>query len=169
MKIKIRDFTQEDIINKINWVNDSENNEFLHYDLPLVYDNTLNWFNNKGSNRYDGVIEFDEVPVGLIGLLSIDNKAHKAEIYILIGNRDYKNKGIAYNSIKLLLEKGFNDFELNKVYLYTETSNIAAQKLFKKVGFKKEGLHKDDIMNKYNVLVDRYSYGILKEDFFENE
>lgn len=169
MKLKIKDFTKTDIKNKVDWVNDPENNEFLHYDLPLEYDNTLNWFNNKSSNRYDGVIQYEGIPVGLIGLLNIDNKTHKAEIYILIGNHNYKNKGIAYNSIKQLLEKGFIDFSLNKIYLYTETKNVAAQKLFEKVGFKKEGLHKDDVVNKYKVLVDRYSYAILKDDFFDNE
>ena len=81
MNIKVRDFCESDIDNKIKWINDDKINRFLHYDLPLVKEKTKTWFNNikNVTNRYDAVIEVDGVPVGLIGLLSIDSKNKKAE------------------------------------------------------------------------------------------
>ena len=35
MPVTIRRFEKRDIPDKVTWVNDTENNRFLHYDLPL--------------------------------------------------------------------------------------------------------------------------------------
>lgn len=167
MNIAIRKFEEKDIPNKIKWINDSNNNKYLHYNLPLKYDKTLNWFlnNKERTDRYDAVIEAEGVPVGLIGLLSIDKKNSKAEYYITIGEDKYKGKGIAKLASEILLEYAFEKLQINKVYLFTETENIKAQKLFKKIGFKKEGLLKEDVKN-INGFVDRYVYEICKDDYY---
>ena len=167
MKVSIRKFEKKDIPNKINWINDERNNQYLHYDLPLEYDKTVKWFikNKDRTDRYDAVIEADGISVGLIGLLSIDKKNSKAEYYIVLGENKFKGKGIAKLASELILEYAFKEIGLNKIYLYTETNNIRAQRLFEKVGFKKEGLLKEDIKNGNN-LVDRYVYGICKKDYY---
>lgn len=164
-KISIRKFKKEDIDNKIRWINDSENNEFLHYDLPLEYEKTLKWFmNNKDRmDRFDAVIEYNAMPVGIIGLLNIDYKNKKAEFYITVGEKDYKGKGIAYKASMELLKYAFNDLGLNKIYLYTETENKIAQKLFEKLGFTREGLLKYDVIIK-DKKKDRYIYAIFKNE-----
>lgn len=162
MKVTIRDFKIEDIQNKIKWVNDQDNNEFLHYELPLEYEKTLRWFENKNNkNRYDAVIEYDSVPVGLIGLINIDGVLKKAEYYILLGDRVYSGKGIAKEATKLILEYAFYKLHLNKIYLYTETGNYRAQNLFESVGFRKIGFLMDDTLNRDGQFVDRFIYEIL--------
>lgn len=162
MEIKIREFSEKDIPYKVKWINDESNNKYLHYDLPLREDKTLVWFkNNKDrTDRLDLIITFNDKPIGLIGLLDIDNKNKKAEYYICMGEEKYKGKGLAYNASKLLIEYAYNELHLNKVYLHTEKNNIAAQKLFEKIGFEKEGLLKHDLI--YNgKKKDRYIYGII--------
>ena len=74
--ISIRQFEKRDIPKKVEWINNPENNRYLHYDLPLQADKTELLFDRyRGrTDRYDAVIEADGVPVGLIGLLSIDGK-----------------------------------------------------------------------------------------------
>lgn len=165
-KVSIRKFNEKDINNKIKWINDSDNNKFLHYDLPLEYSKTLNWYNNNkdNTNRYDAVIEFENIPVGLIGLLNIDKKNLKAEYYIVIGEKQYKGLGIAKKATLLLLEYAFNELKLNKIYLYTEIDNISAQKLFEKIGMSREGLLKSDLFYN-NKFVDRYIYSISCEEY----
>lgn len=71
--VNIRPFTENDILNKVRWINDCENNKFLHYELPLDEDKTRAWFhkNKDRADRYDAIIEYDRNPVGVIGLLSI--------------------------------------------------------------------------------------------------
>lgn len=166
MQITIRKFGKADIENKVKWINDLNNNQYLHYNLPLEYKKTLEWYlaNVSNNNRYDAVIEADGVAVGIIGLLEIDYKNLKAEYYITLGEQNYKGKGISYKASLLLLEYAFFELKINKVYLYTEVDNIPAQRLFEKVGFKKEGLLKEDLI--YNGRkVDRFFYGITANEY----
>ncbi len=166
MKVTIREFTFEDIALKVNWINNPENNQFLHYDLPLEYEKTCIWFEkNRGrTERYDAVIEVNGTPVGLIGLLSVDRKNQKAEYYVSMGETRFKGHGVASKASELLLEYAFRDLKLEKVYLYTETENKVAQKLFERVGFKKEGILKHDLLSR-GRFVDRIAYGITKADY----
>lgn len=170
MKISIRKFESKDIPKKVEWINNSENNKYLHYDIPLKIEKTEKWFeNNKDrTNRFDAVIEADGVPCGTIGLLSIDQKNKKAEYYIAMGEISLKGKGVSTNASKLLLEYAFNVLKLNRVYLFTEKENLIAQKLFEKVGFIREGLIREDIISR-GKYVDRYIYGICKKDFLSEE
>lgn len=166
MKITIRQFEKSDIPKKVEWVNNPENNQFLHYDIPLSVEKTERWFDSHlgEETRFDAVIEADGLPVGTIGLLSIDRKNSKAEYYIAMGETAYKRKGVAKEASRLLLQYGFEKLGLNRIYLFTETGNIAAQRLFERVGFQPEGTIREDIMRNGNY-VDRIMYGYLKSGY----
>ncbi|WP_065219513.1 MULTISPECIES: GNAT family N-acetyltransferase [Butyricimonas] len=166
-KTSIRLFNERDIPCKVRWINDSGNNKFLHYDLPLDEDKTRVWFHkNEGrSDRYDAVIEYGDKPVGIIGLLSIMDG--RAEYYITLGESQYKGKGIARDASILLLKYAFEELKLREVYLYTEVDNIPAQRLFEKCGFVKYRLDKNSAVNR-GKSVDRYYYVITASEFREN-
>lgn len=167
MDVSIRKFEKKDIPNKVKWINDPQNNAFLHYDLPLDEAKTERWFeaNKDRLDRYDAIVEMNGVAVGIIGLLSIDRINKKAEYYVTIGERAYLGKGIAGRATRLLLEYAFDELSLNRVYLYTEVDNVAAIKLYERIGFRCEGLLKNDLFFK-GRYVDRYIYGITKKDFY---
>ncbi len=167
MGIGLREFQTQDVPLKVKWINDPENNKYLHYDLPLKESKTYEWLASvKHSNhREDLVITLDGNPVGIIGLLNIDYKNKKAEFYICLAEE--KGKGIANIATKLLLkEYAHKKHSLIKVYLHTEVNNIGAQNLFEKAGFEKEGRLKNDIIHQGNVI-DRYIYGIDVNEFFQ--
>lgn len=166
VRVTIRRFERTDVPKKVEWVNNPENNQFLHYDIPICVEKTEKWFDSHlgEDTRYDAVIEADRVPVGTIGLLSIDRKNSKAEYYIAMGVTSYKGKGIAKEASLLILQYGFETLLLNRIYLYTEVENVAAQKLFEKVGFVREGLIRQDILS-HGKYADRYAYGYLREDW----
>lgn len=172
--INLRLFKKSDVDLKVKWINDEEINKFLHYDLPLCPDRTLNWFNKIMSDSaredyvYEAKTDKGNIPIGLIGLLGIDNKNRKAEFYIVNGEKKYWGKGLASQATQLFLEKVFLKYNLNKVYLYTEVDNVPAQKLFEKVGFQKEGLLKEDLIY-MGQKIDRYYYAIYREDFFNEQ
>lgn len=166
VKVTIRQFERTDIPKKVEWINNPENNQFLHYDIPICVEKTEKWFDSHidEDTRYDAVIEVEEVPVGTIGLLNIDRKNRKAEYYIAMGETLYKGKGVAKEASRLILQYAFEVLDINRIYLFTESENIVAQKLFERVGFVEEGLIRQDIMS-HGKLVDRYVYGILREDW----
>ena len=166
--VHIRPFEEKDISNKIKWINNPKNNMYLHYDLPLEFDKTLEWFkkNKERTDRYDAVIQVNNIAVGLIGLLGIDKKNRKAEFYISMGEEEYKGKGVAYKACKILLAYSFKELNLNKVYLNVDADNIAACRLYEKVGFVCEGVFKEDMFFR-GKFIDRKRYAILRESFYE--
>ena len=139
---------------------------YLHYDLPLEYEKTAVWYRRikDVDTRIDGVIECDGVPVGLIGLLGIDRKNLKAEYYICMGEQGFKGRGVAKSASMLLLDYAFGELGLNKVYLYTEEEHLAAQRLFDRLGFEREGLLKNDLIHNGRII-NRYAYGLLREGY----
>ena len=86
----------------------------------------------------------------------------------MIGCHEYKGRGIASKATELILKYGFYKLGLNKIYLYTEIGNIAAQKLFEKIGFKKEGLLKNDLICN-GRKIDRFVYALLAEEYVRNK
>lgn len=160
--VAVREFVLSDIDNKVEWINDERNNSYLHYDIPLSKEKTTMWFNNKKKNRLDCVIEYNHIPVGLIGLIDIDEFNKKAEFYISMGVHEYKRKGIASKASKMILQHAFEDLQLNKVYLNVDEDNLAAQKLYEKLDFKLEGRFVKDIVHR-GVFVNRLRYAIFNE------
>jgi RimJ/RimL family protein N-acetyltransferase len=164
-EITLREFEESDIDNKIHWINDPINNKYLHYDIPLEFEKTLNWYRNKNNQtRLDLVIEYNSVPVGLIGLLNIDKINNKAEYYICLGETQYKGKGIAKIATQLLVSYGFYNIGLNKIYLNVDSENTVACKLYEKSGFLCEGEFKKDLVHR-GKYIDRKRYAILRENF----
>lgn len=163
MNVTLRDFEEADVPQKVEWINNSENNQFLHYDLPLEIDKTVQWFRNKdNTKRLDCIIEYESVPVGLIGLLQIDRINMKAEYYITIGETGYKQKGIATKATKAILEYAFTKLKLHKVYLTVDARNERAIRLYEKVGFKQEGYFVDDLFcPRDSEFIDRERYAVV--------
>ena len=161
--VVLRTFEEKDIPLKVEWINDPANNQYLHYDLPLKIDKTIKWFYEKDNDhRLDSMIVYQNIPVGLIGLLQIDRSNSKAEYYITIGDRRFKNKGIATKATQAILNYAFNELYLHKVYLTVDSLNSVAIHLYEKVGFKQEGYFVDDLFSSRNQeFINRNRYAIL--------
>ena len=140
MQVSIRAFRAEDIPYKIRWINDPDNNRYLHYNLPLTEAGTTQWFQKicHAKDRYDCTITANGVPCGVIGLLRIDSAKRDAEYYITVGEPSLKRKGIAVSATKILMDYAFSSLRLDAVYLYTEPDNLPARNLFCKLGFTEE-------------------------------
>ena len=166
MSVTIRMFERGDVPLKVRWINDPRNNRYLHYNLPLTEEGTYRWFEGIAGrdDRLDMTIELDGVPVGVIGLLSIDRVNRKAEYYVTLGEPAAAHRGVATKATRLLLDRAFRTMGLDRVYLYTERENLAAQRMFERVGFRREGLLEGDIVYAGRV-VDRYVYGLSSDEY----
>lgn len=163
MDVTLREFEASDVPKKVEWINNPENNKYLHYDLPLKVDKTLEWFHKKdNTRRLDCVIEYENQPVGLIGLLQIDKANSKAEYYITIGETNYKKRGIATKATKAILEYAFSELHLHKVYLTVDAENESAIALYEKAGFRQEGHFVDDLFSPRTLdFIDRKRFAVL--------
>lgn len=165
MDVTLREFEESDIPLKVEWINNPANNKFLHYELPARVDKTIKWFHEKdNTKRIDCTIEYNGIPVGVIGLLQIDKVNSKAEYYITIGDTSFKRKGIATKATKAIIDYGFNILKLHKIYLTVDSRNEGAIKLYKKFGFIQEGYFVDDLFcDRKSEFIDRERYAVIQK------
>ena len=117
--IKLRRMDEGDLENKVRWFNDPQVNKTLILNETLELDKTLKWFQKikEDKSRIDFVIETDTGrPVGLIGLVEIDRKHKTAEIFIVIGEKDYWGKGIMLRAESMLIRWAFENLDLYRIW-----------------------------------------------------
>jgi RimJ/RimL family protein N-acetyltransferase len=85
--------------------------------------------------------------IGNCTYYAIDHKRGEAEIGIMIGNRDYWDKGYGADAVTHLLDHIFGQTGLERLYLKTLVDNTRAQKCFAKCGFTPCGNLKRDNYN----------------------
>ena len=74
------------------------------------------------------------VMVGRINLSVLENNRKTAEIGYRIGE-NVSNLGYASEAVKLVLEKAFTTYDLNRIIAGTATGNLASQRVLLKNGF----------------------------------
>jgi RimJ/RimL family protein N-acetyltransferase len=73
--------------------------------------------------------------IGNCTYYGIDQVKREAELGIIIGDRNYWDKGYGASTVSALLNHIFQNTRLNRIYLKTLSANIRAQKCFAKCGF----------------------------------
>lgn len=101
----------------------------------------------------------------LIGSISLMlNKIHKkAELGYWIGV-PYWKKGYCTEASQRIIEFGFRELQLNRIYALAMVDNVGSWRVMEKVKMKYEGTRRQDVI-KNGVSVDLKSYGILREEF----
>ncbi len=171
-KIYLLPLEEEDLHQRVIWLNDPETQKYLSYDTPVSYSKTKMWFSkviNDPSRREFSIYEKDtDRKIGFCGLIHIENKFKKAELHIVIGVREKHNKGIGTDVIKILTMYGLKELGLHRIYSYALTENIASHNAFLKAGWKEEGILREDAFS-HGAFKDRYIMGILKNDIGEHK
>ena len=78
--------------------------------------------------------------IGRVGCFAIDRKEGQAELGIVIGEKDYWGQGYGSDAVITFLQHIFETEGLQRVYLFTFTHNLRAQRCFAKCGFKRMGV-----------------------------
>ncbi len=73
--------------------------------------------------------------IGNCSYYNISKTRGEAELGIMIGNRNYWNKGYGTDIVTTLVNHIFRQTNLKRIYLKTLASNSRAQKCFQKCGF----------------------------------
>lgn len=77
--------------------------------------------------------------IGNCSYYHYDPRRNETEVGILIGDRDYWDKGYGTEAVSLLLGYLFGEKKLQRIYLRTLSWNTRAQKSFDKAGFRRCG------------------------------
>ena len=157
--IKIRKHLQKDIPYRVKWLNNPHVNKFIGDELgqKTNLQKEKKWFTNykKAKNKKFFTICDDSKPIGFLGLSNISNPNKNADLFIAIGEDDYRGKGIGKISMKWIIDYGFTKLKLHKINLGVTKDNISAVKLYQSLGFVIEGEMRDEVFYEgkfYNFL-----------------
>jgi len=121
----------------------------------------INFRRQKNPEEVVFAIEINGEAVGSIGLHKINYK-HKAELGYWLG-REYWGRGIMTNVVKKVVNFGFRDLKLNRIYARVFLSNKGSARVLEKNRFKCEGIANKDI-KKGNKFVDAYIFAKIKKE-----
>jgi len=109
-------------------------------------------------------IVVDDKKIGQVNSNEIDKENKRVELDIIIGRKEYLDQGYGPEALEILISYLFDNFDLNKVWIQSRNNNPRAMNAYKKVGFKQEGLlrQQDYFEGKF---VDCTSFGLLKGEF----
>jgi len=79
-------------------------------------------------------------PIGSLTLSDINGVHGRAELGVMIGEKDRWARGYGTDAIRLALRYAFDHLGLRKVYLITDVDNERAIRCYEKCGFVREGL-----------------------------
>ena len=124
----------------------------------------------KNLNGYNFaiVLKDSDKLIGNCSLEDMDLIHRNAVLGIFIGDEEERGKGYGKEAIKLLLEYGFNNLNLNNIMLNVYSFNTRAIKVYESLGFKKCGTrHKSHYFK--GQYYDEIQMEILKEEYNEIE
>ncbi len=123
----------------VNWLNDEETNKYLLQQDSITYSDLKEYILKKMEKKnclfYAIICNKTNNHIGNIKLEPIDFKKGLATIGIIIGNKDYWNKGYGTNTIELII-KNLKKLKISTLNLSVSKENIPAIKLYTKLGFK---------------------------------
>jgi RimJ/RimL family protein N-acetyltransferase len=144
--IKLVRLTETDLPILFRWINDEELVSFSAVYKPVSWEEHLAWFEKVKVQKEVSIFgirlnDTDQL-IGSCQLRSIQSVANSAELRIRIGESFAQSKGYGSEAVRLLVNFGFANLKLDRVYLYVFTDNERAVKAYMKNGFIKEGILK---------------------------
>lgn len=165
-RIRLRPLRYGDIHILYKWINDYELMKFMHLFRPVSESEQRDWFNSLSKNNeiFFGIeLKENEKLIGRCRLYKISQIDKTAKINIFIGEKSLRHKGYAKEAMKIIIDYAFNYLNFRKIWSELCVDNKPVINLYKKLGFKDEGL-----LRKHYFLNGSYRdilvVGLLKND-----
>ena len=165
-KVVLRPIEMSDAPRFVVWLNDPAVNKFV-LKRSITLNEEQKWIRSlkkaKKTEHHFAIDTNKGVHVGSIALfVKIPNQM--ATFGILIGDKNYWNKGYGTDATKTILEYGFNRLKLHRIQLEVYKYNPRAIRVYKKLSFKLEGIRRQSNLYK-GTFYDDLIMGILKSEW----
>ena len=153
------------------WEIDPAVTRYLSYDEGRTYEDVVSeaYANKADDTKIDYTIvdKASGEPIGRIFISRIDSHSDSLDITkIYIGNGDYRGIGAAREVMEELLKYCFLFLHMERVTLDFYTGNEIASALYRKMGFKDEGVARNST-KKDGKYYDLNLMSMLRSEFFE--
>jgi len=164
--VLLKPLEQKHSAKMFEWINTKELVEFNSYFKEVSLEDHNKWFERVRQDKSMSIFAIELANGEFIGtcqLHSIHPVYRNAELQIRIGEAQEHGKSYGTKACRLLLKHGFEDLNLKRIYLSVFEGNERAVRLYKKLGFKEEGLFREHcfINGKFVNLV---MMGLLKNE-----
>lgn len=144
-RLIIRNYNPEEDLDLFKrWLSDESGRHFL---LSQVTAKTQDFDElvAEKTNIFGVITLHDSTPIGSVAFLNYDDYQKKAELRKLIGEVNMRGKGLAKEATKLWITFGKTVMGIKKIYLNTLNTNIRNVKLNEELGFKVEGILRNEV------------------------
>jgi len=142
-RVGLRPPQRESIDSYLAWMSDLDILQFILRVRPMGRAEEEEWFVNLSKRPDDVVFEIVSreggVPIGSCGLHRISASNRSAELGIVIGEKEYWNRGFGREAMNLLCGYGFGVLNLNRIGLSVYDYNARGIRCYERVGFRHEG------------------------------
>jgi RimJ/RimL family protein N-acetyltransferase len=161
-QIMLKTFTSASIDDFMEWATDDEVTKYMMWNSYTSRNEAESFFTNVvEKHAWFKAIYLDKK---VIGSITLDKGkgvySCKAELGYVIA-RKYWGNGCATQAIKLTIEAGFNDLDVERIEAYVDPTNIGSQRVLEKNKFTRECLLKKYVVHK-GIVKDRFIYSFLK-------
>tara|TARA_Y100000294_G_C8511209_1_gene318894 strand:+ start:286 stop:780 length:495 start_codon:yes stop_codon:yes gene_type:complete len=97
---------------------------------------------SKKENIYYTVFSKTERPIGFVALINTDYIDRSGQIWYVMGDKNYRGKGLMTLAVELFLEIVKDELGLHTVYTWIVEDNLRSIKVLEKNGFSQMGIQK---------------------------
>lgn len=171
-RVIVRSMTQTDVPKLVQWKNDPEIADLVR-GAPIYTNLTMETKRfEKGLQNGEAlrliISTIDCEPIGFMVISDLDKPNKKANIGMLIGEKDFWNQGVGSQAMEIILKYFFDNLDFNRIGLEVFEYNLRARHMYEKVGFTVEGVQRQGLLREdkfYDVIL----MGITKEDYNRNQ
>jgi ribosomal-protein-alanine N-acetyltransferase len=169
-RVVLRPLTPEDAAVLASWVNDDDVTYFMFTgQRPAAVARVAEEIRRQGEDSAHIVFVVEDratgKPIGTAGLYDAHTTARKAEFRVLLGDREFWNKGYGTEITELLTFYGFDRLNLNKVWLGVIVENAGAVRAYEKAGFRVEGRLRQELYRNSRYY-DAIRMSVLRDEYY---
>ena len=168
-RVYLRAIEREDLARCHKWINDEALTATLAQRYPVSLAQESDWIERMSRGQDPSKLTLaicvarDGRHVGNCGLEAIDRDNRTATLGILIGEADFRGKGLGEDAVRALCRYAFDELDLRKIRLDVYAVNPGAEKTYARVGFRREGVLRQEAFRR-GKPVDVIRMGLLKEE-----
>ncbi len=169
-KLHLREIERSDLSRINQWRNDPELISLLGANFSFIgLDTDEHWFDQYLVSRDKAVrlaivVSATNTHIGNVNLTGIHAVNRSAEFSIFIGDKTYRSSGYGPIATQQLLRHGFENLNLQRIYLTLLQDNDRARRMYQRLGFQEEGCLRRAVFKNghyHNVL----AMSLLQDEF----
>jgi RimJ/RimL family protein N-acetyltransferase len=168
-RIYLRSVERDDLERCHDWMNDEDLRSTLAQRYPMSLAREADWVERATRGQDPSEMNFaiclaeGDRHIGNCGLMTIDRDNRTATLGIFIGEKDCRGRGFGTEAVRTLCRFAFGEMDLRKIRLDTQAGNEAALRAYEKVGFRQEGVLRQEFYRKGRAL-DVVRMGLLRDE-----